>query len=73
MFTSGNTFKTDQFLAVSGKKTVEFLIKQTNLWLENVFQSAVVAGISLLTDLSAAHSFVPNRGDCKWSGGTTDG
>lgn len=55
------------------KKKVEFLIKHTNLWLENVFQSAVVVGISLLTHLSAAHSFVPNRGDCKWSGGTTDG
>lgn len=40
--------KLTKFLAVSENKIVEFLIKHSNLWLENVFQSAVVVGISLL-------------------------
>lgn len=41
-----------------------------------MFQGVVVVGIFPLTDLcvhGAAHSFVPNRDDCKWLWGTTDG
>lgn len=70
--TSGNAFKTDQSFVVS-EKTDEYLIYG---WKKDVFQSVVVVGIFPLTNLwvhSAAHSFVPNRDDCKWLWGTTDG